>query len=339
MNQSPSIAIVGLGSFWGERLAERLLARPGSARVVGIDREIPPGLAERLSFRHLELRDSAAESTLREILVSENVDVLIHLSEQPPLMGSFDADSFLESLAFPRLLNACAEIALPRLVHLSSTMAYGPRAQNPNFLPESHPLAGHPREASVQNCVASEMCLRDWAPLHPATEVTVLRACWPMGPSYFDAVVRYFDAPVVPTVLGFDPLLQFIHEEDLLSVLERAARESHPGTFNVVGRGVVSLSTLIALAGKTRLTLPLPLLERLNRFRKIWPCENEGNSASAFYDYLSYLWVADGERGWLEFGRPVYSTREAWSAFIASCHRGVGESRGGRESIWGRDLY
>ena len=45
-----------------------------------------------------------------------------------------------------------------------------------------------------------------------------------------------------------------------------------------------------------------------------------GDRPEGFYDYLRYLWVADGRRGWAAFGDPVYSTREAWMAFVSSRH-------------------
>jgi len=136
-----------------------------------------------------------------------------------------------------------------------------------------------------------------------------------MGPSYEDHVVRYFERSVVPTVLGYDPLLQFIHEEDLLRCFEKATLEAHTGVFNVVGRGVLPLSTLLALAGKRSLPLPGPLLHRLANY----PSQSQtGDLPAGFFDYLRYLWVADGERGWHAFGAPLYSTKEAWISFVAA---------------------
>jgi UDP-glucose 4-epimerase len=128
-------------------------------------------------------------------------------------------------------------------------------------------------------------------------------------------MVRYFERSTVPMLLGYDPLLQFVHEEDLLDVFERAALESHRGVYNVVGGGVLPLSTVLALAGKRALPLPTPLLYRL----AYYPAQAEtGDPPAGFYDYLRYLWVADGERGWAAFGEPVYSTREAWMSFVSS---------------------
>ena len=50
-------------------------------------------------------------------------------------------------------------------------------------------------------------------------------------------LTRYFALPVVPTVFGRDPRLQFIHVDDALEVLVRSVVENHQGTFNVAGAG------------------------------------------------------------------------------------------------------
>jgi hypothetical protein len=68
------------------------------------------------------------------------------------------------------------------------------------------------------------------------------------------------------------------------------------------------------------------VLERLHeaargdryRFLRLLSQSQTGDPPGAFWDYLRYLWVADGERGWEEFGPPVYSTREAWAAFVSA---------------------
>ena len=43
-----------------------------------------------------------------------------------------------------------------------------------------------------------------------------------------------------------------------------------------------------------------------------------GDLPAGFFDYLRYLWIADGDRGWKAFGEPVYTTKEAWISFVSS---------------------
>src|SRR5581483_5855587 len=71
-------------------------------------------------------------------------------------------------------------------------------------------------------------------------------------------LTRYFSLPVVPTVLGFDPRVQFLHEHDGMEVLRRAVVEDHRGTYNVAGAGVLLLSQAIRRAGRTSIQFPSP---------------------------------------------------------------------------------
>ena len=78
---------------------------------------------------------------------------------------------------------------------------------------------------------------------------------------------------------------------------------------------MLPLSMLLRLAGKRSLPLPAPLLYRL----RYYPSQGQtGDPPDGFYDYLRYLWVADGARAEAAFGPPVYSTREAWMAFVSA---------------------
>jgi UDP-glucose 4-epimerase len=116
-------------------------------------------------------------------------------------------------------------------------------------------------------------------------------------------------------VMGYDPLMQFVHEEDCVDAFQRAVLSSHPGVFNVVGTGVLPLSTLLRLGGKRTLPLPSALLYRM----AYYPSQSQtGDPPAAFYDYLRYLWVADGRKAWDAFGEPVYSTKEAWISFVSA---------------------
>jgi UDP-glucose 4-epimerase len=309
------VAVTGLGTFLGRRVIERLAAEDEDLALVGIDLRRPHGLHGRVRFHRVDLSLPTADGDLAEVLRKEEVEAVVHLAFRREPTPDIEADHELETIGSLHVLHACAAAGVARLVVGSTTMVYGPWPDNPNFLDESHPLRGHPHAHCVRNRVEMEQLVAEWAQRHPRTEVTVLRPCWIMGPSYWDAVVRYFSRPVVPTLLGYDPLLQFVHEEDCLHAFLCAVRESHAGAYNVVGEGVLPLSTILRCAGKRPLPIPPPLLYRL----RAYPSQAQtGDRPEGFYDYLRYLWVADGARGHAAFGQPVYSTREAWMSFVSS---------------------
>jgi UDP-glucose 4-epimerase len=311
------VAITGLGTFLGTGLALRLLELPPGQgpRVVGVAPRRPRRLEGRLRHCPVDLTEPQAHEQLAEFFRAEGVDVVAHFAFRRSPSADLEFDHELETIGSLQVIHACEAAKVKRVVLASSTMLYGARPDNPNFLDEESALRGHPDAHCVQNRVEVEGLLANWSRRHPDVEVSVLRHCWVMGPRYTDPVVRFFESPVVSTLLGFDPLLQFIHEEDLLDAFESAVLGSYPGIFNLVGKGVLPLSTLLALAGKRNLRLPAPLLYRLVHY----PSQGQtGDPPAGFYDYLRYLWVADGQRAWDTFGEPNYTTKEAWMSFVSS---------------------
>jgi UDP-glucose 4-epimerase len=309
------IAVTGLGTFIGRRLVERLLARSPHLRIVGLDQSRPFRLDGRVRFHRVDLTEPTVDARIAEILERERVEALVHAAFRSEPTADVEMDHEIETIGSLHVMHACAAAKVKRLVVSSSTMLYGPRPDNPNFLTEAHPLRGHPDAHCVANRSEMEQMLSEWRLRHPDTEVTVLRHCWAMGPGVWDRVARYFSLPVVPMVLGYDPLIQFVHEDDCLHAYERATLQPHPGVYNVVGRGVAPLSTLLRLAGKRILPLPAPVLFRM----AYYPSQAQtGDPPAAFYDYLRWLWVADGSRGFDAFGEPFYTTKEAWISFVSA---------------------
>jgi UDP-glucose 4-epimerase len=76
-----------------------------------------------------------------------------------------------------------------------------------------------------------------------------------VGPSLDLQITRYLSQPLVPTYLGFDPRLQFIHEADAVDALVAAIKNPVRGPVNVAGPGTIGLTKLVRMAGKP--TLPL----------------------------------------------------------------------------------
>ena len=309
------IAVTGLGSFVGRRLVERLLARSAQLRIVGLDQRRPFRLDGRVGFHRIDLTEPTVDARIAEILERERVEAVVHAAFRNEPTPDVETDHEIETIGSLHVMHACAAAKIKRLVVSSSTMLYGPRPDNPNFLSEEHALRGHPDAHCVANRAEMEQLLAEWRVRNPDTDVTVLRHCWTMGPGVWNRVARFFSLPVVPMLLGYDPLIQFVHEDDCLHAYERAVLQPHPGVYNVVGRGVAPLSTLLRLAGKRILQLPAPILFRM----AYYPSQAQtGDPPAAFYDYLRWLWVADGARGFDAFGEPLYTTKEAWISFVSA---------------------
>ncbi len=312
MDRGPGcIAVTGIHTPLGRRLVARLAADPARRRILSLDRRRPLELPPSVEHHRVELARSAHDGRLAELLDREGVEAIVHLAFRTRPSRFAAADRELEVVGTRQLLASAADAGVRRLVVASTTMIYGAREDNPNFLAEDHPLRGHPDAPWVEHRVDVERQVAAWASGDPERSVCVLRGCWVADAGEGDPFVAFLRRATVPLVLGYDPLLQVLHENDWLHAFESAIANGVSGRFNVVGRGVAPISTLVRLAGRRVLPLPLSVLERSGRLVGLpaFVVRPRG-----FLDYLRFLWVADGEAGWNVFGEPVYSTREAWAS-------------------------
>ena len=100
--------------------------------------------------------------------------------------------------------------------------------------------------------VEAEEAVAEFADKRPEVTVTVLRCANVLGPDVETGFTRMFALPLVPMVFGFDPRLQFVHEDDVVHALEHAALNELPGTYNVAADGVLALSEAISLRRPAR---------------------------------------------------------------------------------------
>ena len=89
-------------------------------------------------------------------------------------------------------------------------------------------------------------------------ETVILRPVHILG-GVHNAPSNYLRLPTVPTLLGFDPMVQVIHELDVIESIVRALTPGVRGIFNVVGPGEVPLSTLLRELDKPTVPIPHPL--------------------------------------------------------------------------------
>jgi UDP-glucose 4-epimerase len=209
---------------------------------------------------------------------------------------------------------AARQARIRKLVLWSNTWLYGAHPSNPNFLTEKHPLRAPTSEPYFADKIEAEEQARKLAQRAPGTVVTILRTAPILGPTVHNVVTRYLARKLCPTMMGFDPLLQFLHEIDAIEALRLALLRDVPGTFNVVGEGVIPLSTAIRLAGRVAVPIPHPIAETLAALG--WVAQLV-DAPPSFLKYLRFLCVADGQRAHTVMGfRPAHTSREALLDFV-----------------------
>ncbi|MDP3274699.1 MAG: NAD-dependent epimerase/dehydratase family protein [Deltaproteobacteria bacterium] len=304
-----TVAITGADSFLGRNLIGLLEDDDRIGRIVALDIEQPPTAGRKTRYYRVDLTQPTVDSRIAEILGAEGVDTLLHLAflASPGYASAWAHE--LESVGTMHVLNACRERPVHKFVLWSQTLLYGALPTNPNFLTEKHPLRGNRESRYLADKIEAEAVVQRFAKQMPQTIVTILRMAPILGPTVRNYLSRYLGRRLVPTLLGYDPLMQFLHEVDALAALKLATHRDAPGVFNIVGDGVLPLSTVIALAGGANVPF-VPMLAK-PMASLLWAAQQLEAPAS-WLDYLRWLCVADGQlaEDVLKF-RGSFSTREA----------------------------
>jgi UDP-glucose 4-epimerase len=304
------VALTGPTGDFGTLLLPRLRDDARVSRVVTLGTRGTSG--PRVTHHRVDLTRYDVESELVDLLTEAQVDVLYHLAF---LHGRTRSGAFaheVEVIGTLHVLAAAARAGVRKLVVPSYTLVYGARPENPALLSEDAPLSASMASRFVADRVEVEKQVAAFRQAHPEVEVTVFRFAPVLGPTADNPATRFFRRPVVPSLLGFDPLWQALHEDDACAALLHVLDKPSAGVFNVVAEEVLPLSAMIALAGSRALPLPAPLARAILK-----GLNAAGVTATppTLLDYLHYACVADGGRCREVLGfRPRHTAREALQA-------------------------
>jgi UDP-glucose 4-epimerase len=309
------IAITGAASFLGSRLLRRLVERRGPRSLVVLDVTHPPAALHEVGYRLVDLTLPAADRKLLEVLKEEEVDTVVHAAFFTDPRRDTDYSHELESIGTLNLMGACSAAGVKHVVQRSFTAVYGARGTNPAFLTEEHAPRPNERFFWIKDKLEAEQHALSFARRYPQMTVSVLRLAPLLGPGQFSFYTRLFARRVVSVVMGYDPLIQFLHPDDALLAFEAALEARAGGVFNIVPRTTISLLTTLHLAEKVTIGVPHPLAYALADVA--W-AGGLGEAPGGFIDYVRFLFVADGAKAARELGfEPRYGSREALMDYLA----------------------
>lgn len=248
-----TIVITGAAGNLGRLVVQRLHR---DEPIVAFDRRPLGGLPKDVEVRRTDSRWKALEEVLRH----QEVSAVVHLG----LMHNprHDVRSYrFNVVGTQQLLELVAKHGVPKLVHLSSANIYGPDPDNSHFLTEDSPLLGAEHHPEIRDLVAVDTIVQAFFYRRPETRTVLLRPVHIVGPRVRNAPSNYLRLERPWVLTGFDPLVQLIHEEDMVEAIRCAVRTDVRGVFNVVGPGVAPLSRVLDVLGRRRRSIP-PFLAR-----------------------------------------------------------------------------
>jgi UDP-glucose 4-epimerase len=145
-----------------------------------------------------------------------------------------------------------AGTSVRHIIVKSSTLVYGSAASDPNTFQEDTARTSPVKNSVERALVEAEGLVRDFSEDNPGTKVTVLRFANVLGSHLTTPISRNLARPVCPSIFGFDPLLQFLEEDDVVRALLHVTRGGIPGLYNVAGDGRLPWSEVASICG-TRL--------------------------------------------------------------------------------------
>src|SRR6478672_7694362 len=251
------VLVTGVSRDLGRRFARAVAGDPAVERVIGVDVVPPRGDIGDVSFVRADIRNPV----IAKIIAKEDVDTVVHMSviSTPGNAGGRTTMKELNVIGTMQLLAACQKApGLQHLVVKSTTTVYGASSRDPAMFTEDMEPRRQPRSGYAKDVAEIEGYVRGFARRRPDVLVTMLRAANVVGPHVSSPITSYFRLPVIPTVLGFDPRMQFVHENDLMRVLTHCVNIEVPGTFNVAGDGVMLLSQAVRRLRKPSVPLVRP---------------------------------------------------------------------------------
>lgn len=261
--QTGAVLITGICGRLG-RLLTRKLHR--CDRVVGIDRRDFIGKPKDVVHHKFDLR----RKKTRDVFRKGGIRAVVHLGIVHDLRASDKTHHTWNVVAFQKLLDALIQYEVPKLVLLSSANVYGPSPENPQFLTEEAPLLGAQQFSAIRDLVEVDMLAQSFFWRHPDTETVVLRPCHILG-SVRNAPSNYLRLERPLTLMGFDPMVQVIHERDVVDAISLALQPGVRGIFNLKGPGEVPMSRVFRILGKRPQSVPAPLadfvLDRMWKYR------------------------------------------------------------------------
>jgi UDP-glucose 4-epimerase len=257
------ILVTGLGTFWGSRIAQALERHPEVDLVVGVDTSEPRLPLTRTEF----VRADASYAILRRMVRATQVDTVLHthlVIDSTRTSGRRLHE--VNVIGTMNLLAAAAAegSAVRKIVLKTSTLVYGSNFDDPYFFRETARRTHPPTTAVERSLLEVDTLVSDFAEDHPEVAVTALRFANVLGDDVTTVFSRMLRLPVVPEVFGYDPRLQFVHEDDVTRALAHATTADLRGTYNVAGPGIITWSEACRAVSRRRVAMP-PVLTRAAR--------------------------------------------------------------------------
>jgi UDP-glucose 4-epimerase len=299
------VVITGISGRFGRLLARELHRQ---FPVIGIDRRPFREAPRDVEMHRVDIRSRSCEDIFR----TNNVGAVVHLNIMHNPRKSGGERHQFNLVGTRQLLQYCEQYRVQKVIVLSTANLYGASPRTQQYVGEDAPLLGGGTDANSRHLIELDMLVTSFLWQYPQVETVVLRPVHILG-SVHNAPSNYLRLPRIPKLMGFDPLVQVIHELDVVRAIQATLMPGARGIFNVTGPEAVPLSAMLAQTNKPVINVPHVLFEMMARRlykSRVW------NFPAAELDHLKYGCMVSANRVSDELGfKPQYSLEDTLAPF------------------------
>ncbi len=232
------------------------------AEIIGIDyRPLTRPLSHPAEIYRANYNKTKIEDAFRRHKPTH----VIHLGRVGNLKQTVEKRFDLNVIGSRKVMELSLRYGVERLIVLSTFHIYGAHPHNHIPIYEEDPLRAGADFPQIADAIQLDNQAVAWMYQHQEVKVVVLRPTNVVGPNIQNAMSSFLRSKRIPVILGFDPMVQFIHETDLVSAILTALETEDLGVFNVAGLGTIPWTRAIDVVG--RKTLPVPTTIAINYLR------------------------------------------------------------------------
>jgi UDP-glucose 4-epimerase len=304
------ILITGVSGYIGGKIAQTLASHERVETLVGIDIRAPQDPPTRLTFAQHDVRTPMVDLFRRHA-----IDTVIHAAYILPPIHNRALMEDINVSGTRNVIAACQQTGVEHLLYTSSGTAYGFHPDNEIPLKEDSPLRGNDDFTYSKNKKEIEFIFQDFIRDQKQTAVTILRPCFVVGPGFNNPLATHLKKRFVLLPSPSAPM-QFVHEDDLVRVIQLCLEKRLAGVYNVGGEGTLTLKEMVQLLGNIHCPLPAALMIPINHLawalRMTWLTE----FPSPALNIMRYSWVVSPAKFIRDTGFAYqYDTQTAFDDF------------------------
>ncbi|PTU30391.1 NAD-dependent epimerase [Stenotrophobium rhamnosiphilum] len=286
MAEKKTVLVTGAAGSLAKRVISRL---HGKYHVVAVDfRQKVETDADIPSYK-VEMFKRGFEDVFR----NHKIDAVLHIgrifAHESTRQNRYNANV----LGSKHLFDLCRKYKVGQVLVHSTFYVYGASPYNPALLDEESPLKASDVTADLVDTVELESLAKIHMWRYPELNMTILRPCNVLGPGVRNSMSLLLSRPLAPVLMGFSPLMQFLHVDDMADAMFAAFEKNKPGIYNVAPDDWVAYQEAVQQCGCKRLPLASipPVLPKLISTILNW---------NAFFppyliNYFKYPVIIDGK--------------------------------------------